>query len=175
MEKDHKILENQSIFDVANITLGGFDNIYIGLIKLNPSITSINLDLNTISSNDVKFEDLYYQSKTVQLQLNVPKNNNIINFKGLENQNIYDIALMKYGAIDNIYDLILNNNLVSINDLDVSFKNITFDTNKIINENIVNQVSAKNYIFATLLGSNEDGIVWDGIDDVWDGIDYLAF
>lgn len=175
MEKDHKILANQSIYDIANINLGGFDNIYVGLIKLNSLIPNIDFDLNTIASQTIQFDDLYYQPATLQVQLNVNGQSSLNTVTGLENQSIYDIALMKYGGIDNIYDLIVANNLVSINYLDVGFKTIIFDTEKIINENVTSQVALKNYVFSTLLGSNEDGIVWDGIDDIWDGIDYLSF
>jgi hypothetical protein len=175
MVKDHKILENQSIYDIANINLGGIDNIYLGLIKLNPSIPNIDFDLNTIASKTIQFDDLYYQSATLQVQLNINSQSSIISVTGLENQSIYDIALMKYGGLDNIYDLIVSNNLVSINQLDVAFKTIIFDTEKVINENITKQVASKNHVFATLLFVNEDGVIWDGVDIIWDGTDSIIY
>lgn len=122
MVKGHKVLENQNIFDVANITLGGFDNIYVGLIQQNSNITSIDFDLNTIATENINFDDLYFSSSTIQLQLNVPKQATQKQYVGLENQSIYDMALMKYGSLENIYDLIQKNNLISINEIDVAFK-----------------------------------------------------
>lgn len=77
MVKDHKVLENQNIFDVANITLGGFDNIYVGLIQQNENITSIDFDLNSIATENIKFDDLYFSSSTIQIHLNVPNQSTI--------------------------------------------------------------------------------------------------
>lgn len=173
MVKDHKILENQSIYDVANITLGGFDNIYIGLIQQNTIIDSIDFDLNTIATQNLLYDDIYYKSPTLQIQLDVPTSSSTTIYKGLENQSIYDVVLMNYGGLDNIYSFIQNNDLVSINDLSVAYKSLIFDNTKILNETLVKNVSNKNYNFASIL--LDERFVWDGDFIIWDGTDKLIY
>lgn len=151
MVKGHKVLENQNIFDVANITLGGFDNIYVGLIQQNSNITSIDFDLNTIATENINFDDLYFSSSTIQLQLNVPKQATQKQYVGLENQSIYDMALMKYGSLENIYDLIQKNNLISINEIDVAFKNLIFEDTKVVNLSLTKSITKKGYSFGTVV------------------------
>ena len=175
MVQDHKIQQNETIFDIANITLGGFDNIYLGLISLNLLIPNINTNLNTIATQTIQFDDLYYQSETLQVQLNVVAPSNLKAVKGLENQSIYDLVLMNYGSLDSVFDFIQSNNLVSINELNMAYKNVIFDSTKIINENITKSVASKNYTFATLVFADSDGVVWDGVYDIWDGIFDLGY
>lgn len=173
MEKDLKIQENQSIYDIANAKLGGFDNIYLGLIALNPVLTSIDLDLNTIASQTIKYDDLYYSNPTLQIQLNVTAPTNNYNYKALENQSIYDIALMKYGGLENIYDLIQSNDLFSINNTDISGKTFIFDKTKILNETLTKSISKKGYSFGSLVAFSK--YVWDGEFIIWDGENKLIY
>lgn len=162
MVKDHKVLENQNIFDVANITLGGFDNIYVGLIQQNENITSIDFDLNSIATENIKFDDLYFSSSTIQIQLNVPNQSTIKEYVRLENQSIYDVALMKYGSLESIYELIQKNNLISINELSVAFKNLIFEDTKVVNLSLVKNINKKAYVFGTLQESDGNWILSTG-------------
>lgn len=151
MEKDYKIVENQNIYDVANILLGGFDNIYVGLIQPNDVISSINFDLNTIATKNIIYDDIYYSSSTLQLQLNIANTTSIVEKIGLENQSIYDVVLMNYGGLNNIYKFIQDNDLISINELNVSFKSVIFDKNVVENLSLTKSIKSKGYIFGTLL------------------------
>ena len=172
MVKDHKVLENQNIFDVANITLGGFDNIYVGLIQQNENI--IDFDLNSIATENIKFDDLYFSSSTIQIQLNVPNQSTIKEYVGLENQSIYDVALMKYGSLESIYELIQKNNLISINELSVAFKNLIFEDTKVVNLSLVKNINKKAYVFGTLQEGGGN-FVWDGSFVIWDGTSKLIY
>lgn len=150
MVNDHKIQENQSIYDIANINLGGFDNIYIGLITLNPALTSIDFDLNSIASQSIKYDDAYYSSSTIQIQLNIGAASTKKEVSGLENQSIYDLSITNNGNLENIYELLKENNIISINELNVGLKNIIFDNTKISNLTAVKTINKNGYKIATL-------------------------
>lgn len=173
MVKDYKILENQSIYDVANILLGGFDNIYVGLIQSNEIITSIDFDLNSIVTQNISYDDIYYSSSVLQLQLNISSTSTSIEKKGLENQSIYDVVLSNLGGFDNIYKFIQLNGLVSINDLSVSFKDIIFDSANIEDLSLIKSIKNKGYVFGTL--KKTDRLVWDGNFIIWDGFSKLKY
>lgn len=156
MVKDLKIQENKSIYDIANETLGGFDNIYAGILQLNPAITSIDFDLNTIASDSIYYDDSYYSTPTIQIQLDVKNPSPIVTITGLENQSIYDIVLMTYGDLGSVYDFIKSNGIVSLNDLSVAMKTFTFDLNNMVNGSLYASVKKSGYIFSTLTQGDSD-------------------
>ena len=163
MVKDLKIQENKSIYDIANETLGGFDNIYAGILLLNPTITSIDFNLNTIASDKIYYDDSYYSIPTIQIQLDVKKPNPTVTITGRENQSIYDIVLMTYGDIGSVYEFIKSNGVVSLNDLSVGMKTFTFDSNNIVNGPLISSIKKNGYIFATLKQSTSEFLLQENL------------
>jgi len=151
MVKGLKIQENKNIFDVANETLGGFDNIYAGILQINPGISSIDFDLNLIATQYIYYEDSFYSTPTIQIQLDVKKTSPVVVINGLENQSIYDIVLMTYGDLGSVYDFITSNGIVSLNDLSVAMKTFTFDSSNTVNGPLIASVKKNGYVFATLI------------------------
>lgn len=150
MVKGLKIQENKTIYDISNETLGGIDNIYAGILQLNPAITSIDFDLNTIASSLVLYDDSFYSTPTIQIQLDVKKPSPIVVINGLENQSIYDIVLMTYGDLGSVYDFITSNGIVSLNALSVAMKTFTFDSSNTVNGPLFTSIQKSGYTFATL-------------------------
>lgn len=157
MELDYKSQKGQTVFDVSNITLYGMDNIVLGLLK--PSNISLTSDLNT---DDLIYDDSYIEDKTIQLELNVTAQNPIYYVTGKENQSIFDLCIMNYGNLDKLTEMLKDNsNLVSINDIDVSLKQVIFNEKKLVDAYVVFNINKKRYSFATIEKSSylllEDG------------------
>lgn len=150
MVKDLKILEGRSIYDIANDVLGGFDNIYAGIIQINPVIESIDFDLNTIATQSIRYDDAYYSTPILQIQLDVKLSNPVTEFKGLENQSIFDAVLMTYGNLGNTFDFIKENGIVSLNNQSIALKNLIFDTNNVTDISLFRAIKSKRYVFASL-------------------------
>jgi len=170
MELDYKVNSGQSIFDVSNLVLLGMDNIVMGL--LSPSNKSL---ISVLTLETLIYNDSYVQDKTIQLQLDVPKTNPDYVVKGKDGQSTFDLCVMNYGNLDKLVSMIQeNSNLVSINDIDVSLKEINFNANKSIQDYTVSAIAKKGYIFGTLQKS-ELGFVWDGEFVIWDGVSKLIY
>lgn len=162
MELDYKSKSGQTIFDVSNIALYGLDNIVLGL--LSPSNKSLS---STLSVEELKYNDTYIQESTIQLQLSVPKSSSIYVVKGLGNQSILDVCLMNYGNLDFLVSMLQeNSNLVSINDMNVSLKDINFNANKSIQEYTVSSIKKKRVLFGTLYRAEDNN--WILRDGTWD-------
>lgn len=150
MELDYKSQLGQSIFDVSNITLYGMDNIVMGL--LSPSSKSLN---SILATDSLVYNNDYVQNSTIQLQLDVPASKPNYVIKGLDGQSTFDLCLMKYGNLDVLVSLIQeNSDLVSINDIDVSLKEINFSTNKSDQNYTVSTIAKKGYVFGTIDKTN---------------------
>lgn len=69
---------------------------------------------------------------------------------------------MKYGSLESIYELIQKNNLISINELSVAFKNLIFEDTKVVNLSLVKNINKKAYVFGTLQESDGNWILSTG-------------
>lgn len=134
----------QDIFDVANLTLAGFDNIYAGIIAKN-SGESIVQALPTVMT----YDDFYYNNSTIQIQLDPPATNIIGTIAGKQNQSIYDICLQCYGSLDYMLKLMVDSDIISLNELSAESLNFIFDTT-VGDVYTVNSANSKGYVFATL-------------------------
>src|ERR1700752_3542114 len=122
MYKKTQILSNQTIWDVANINYGGFDNI-MTLIPLNAGLVNINVNLENFVAKQIIYDDVYYTDQTPQIQLSAPKAvDPIQSSNGFEYQNIFDVALMKYGDLGMTLKLIQDSGISSINDISAGGK-----------------------------------------------------
>lgn len=171
MELDYKTKIGQTLFDVSNITLYGMDNIVLGLLK--PSNKSL---INSLSIETLVYDDSYTQDNTLQLELTPETKSDTYSVKGQDSQSIFDLCIMNYGNLDKMFTMIQDNtNIVSINDVDVSLKDITFNTKKLTDAYVPSIISKKRYTFATIDKNTLSNTVWDGSNDIWDGLNDLAY
>lgn len=149
--KTTKILSNQTIWDISNNVYGGFDNI-ITLIQLNPDLESIDADLQDFATDTLSYDSVYYVSRTPQLQLNTPTiTSSIKQVSGQSNQSIYDLVLDKYGDLGMMVKFIQDNeNLSSINDLNVVGKTFNFDSDENKSGALKAVIEKRGYVFASL-------------------------
>jgi hypothetical protein len=164
MQQEIKVKSGQSIYDMALFCYNDASLVYV-LISENPTITSILMDLTAM--------DLVYTPRKVvkfEAKENSNKINKIVTIKNT--QSLFDLSLQYYGGIDFIYDLIQKNTFVdSILSNELNGYNLVNTENK----NYVNSFYEKRDI---TLGTNipkSQNYIWDGIDDIWDGVDYLIY
>lgn len=149
MLRASKIKSSQSIFDLANISMGGFDKI-MTLIQLNPEFESINVNLDNFVAKSFTYEDSYYKSSASQLELKAPKAKSVENtITGKEGQTIYDLVIMGTGNLDNLMAIIkANGSIFELNTPTVTLKQCKFDTSKIADSSVVSQIKSKGYILS---------------------------
>ena len=125
MQSERKILYNEDIFGIA-IDIGyTIDNVY-KLITENPSITSINYDLNANPGLVLEYDPNFKVKKpqsVFQYASRVNLTNGVI--KAQNDQSLFDIALMSTG-IENVINLVNDNNLSNIDNTVLEGKIITF-------------------------------------------------
>jgi len=147
MELGYKVKDNQDMFSVSNLLLNGLDNIVFGLVK--PSNKSL---ISTLTPLEVlTYDDSYEIVNIIQIGLNEVKASTQYKVEGLENQSTFDVCLMNYGNLDNLFKMISDNtNIVSVTDIDAAYKTFTLDSNKVNNNYIKNTIVKKGYSFGTI-------------------------
>ena len=81
------------------------------------------------------------------------------NFTVQEGQSIYDVVLQKYGTLDNLFTIFVDNATLTINDDLTSLQQVKIDTDIVGNEDIKNQ-----YIRTSFITNNADADYTEIID-----------
>ena len=126
MQKEVKVLNGQTIFDVALYCYNDATLVY-NLINENPFITDILMNLTGYTLVYTPVEIVKNEAEQ-----NTKKINKIVTIK--QNQSIFDLSLQYYGSIENVYDLIQSNSY---------FDSILTDN---FNANVLNYTSEVNYV-----------------------------
>lgn len=150
MLREAKILQNQTIYDLGNLLLGGNGNIYRGLIQLNDYMESIDDDLADFIGRSVVYDDQYYQKPAPGLNQSAPVVPDQYEKVGRDGQSFYDACLMEYGSLDNVMKLIQDSGIVSTAQVDVSGKLLNFSRSSVTNQAIVNVITKKGQVYTTL-------------------------
>lgn len=116
-----EVRDGESIFDVLAKNNIPLDNLYE---VLQDNGISLESSVKTIAVKE------YPQ---IPPELKTPSNstNSIGMIKVLEGQSIFDVCLMTYGSFENMYKLIQDNDIDSINDNEIAQKTLTFDKDSI--------------------------------------------
>lgn len=131
------VREGQTIFDLS-IKTYGLDNIY-KLIQEN-GIESINATL--VSGQVITYDETFVIPSAPDVS---PTQRAVVSsiktFTGRENQSVYDLCLMAYGSLDNLYKLIQDSNIDNTNERSFYQKIVTYDenftTDKIFYERVI--------------------------------------
>ncbi len=149
MLQGRSIEDQLTIWDYSNILLGGFDNVVLGLMVNNPDFESIDVDLDDFVGKTIAWDDSYYKSQTVQLQLSNTSTSEPYNYgTGLDGQTLYDLILMNRGSLDNIVQTLVLNNWDNINNHIVTGTLFKFDKLK-SNDSLTTVINKKSYVFGS--------------------------
>jgi hypothetical protein len=157
MQKEVKVLNGQSIFDIALYCYNDATLVY-NLINENSIITDINMNLTGLNLVYTPIEIIKYEAKE-----NPNKVNKVVTIK--KEQSLFDLSLQYYGAIDNVYNLIQSNSYLDsilTDNFNANVLNYTSETNYVnsyFSKNLIDIATKPNGI--TIEGSNyllqEDG------------------
>ncbi len=137
------IQQNINILD-ETLKLYGDISYITHLMGLNPSFNNIT---DSLSVNSVVIYDDFVINEINDIIPPIVPVSNYFNYKGVENQNIFDIATRFYGSIDNIIDLMINN--PSIDTITQSMKNISLNVLKTSNNINVVYYNTNNSLLTT--------------------------
>jgi hypothetical protein len=126
MQKEVKVLNGQSIFDIALYCYNNATLVY-NLINENSIITDINMNLTGLNLVYTPIEIIKYEAKE-----NPNKVNKVVTIK--KEQSLFDLSLQYYGDVENVYDLIQSNSYLD---------SILTDN---FNANVLNYTSEVNYV-----------------------------
>jgi hypothetical protein len=149
MQKEVKVLNGQSIFDIALYCYNDATLVY-NLISENSIITDINMNLTGLNLVYTPIEIIKYEAKE-----NPNKVNQLVTIR--KEQSLFDLSLQYYGSVDNVYDLpysegvtygdiflqaekdfsIYNFELADVKDLMEQFRMLKTEVNKLIEKNNV--------------------------------------
>lgn len=139
--KLYKIKSDETIIDAVINTYGNLNNVY-SFILLN-NLDSIESVL--IPTTDLSYNTNLINFKPSQLYLNTITLSPTKVIKTFDYQSTYDVCLQNYGTLDKMYELITNNDFISVDDSDIQLKDIIIKTNLEVQN--YKKISAK---FATL-------------------------
>ena len=148
MQKEVKVLNGQSIFDIALYCYNNATLVY-NLINENSIITDINMNLTGLNLVYTPIEIIKYEAKE-----NPNKVNKVVTIK--KEQSLFDLSLQYYGDVENDYDLIQSNSYLDSILTDNFNANVLNYTSKV---NYVNSYFSKNLID---IATKPQGIIIEG-------------
>jgi len=148
MQKEVKVLNGQSIFDIALYCYNNATLVY-NLINENSIITDINMNLTGLNLVYTPIEIIKYEAKE-----NPNKVNKVVTIK--KEQSLFDLSLQYYGDVENVYDLIQSNSYLDSILTDNFNANVLNYTSKV---NYVNSYFSKNLID---IATKPQGIIIEG-------------
>lgn len=152
MQKEVKVLQGQTIFDIALYCYNDSSLVY-NLINENSFITDILMDLTGYTLVYTPIEIVKYEAK-----LNIKKENKVVTIR--QEQSLFDLSLQYYGSIENVYDLIQENNYLenilsnNYNGNVLNYKSDTNYVNSYFSKNLINIGTNIIYNYNYLLQEN---------------------
>lgn len=152
MQKEVKVLNGQTIFDIALYCYNNATLAY-NLINENPFITDILMDLTCYNLVYTPIEVVKYEA-----QLNTNTINKSVTIK--KEQSLFDLSLQYYGTIENVYDIIQNNNYLdsiltdNYNGNILNYSSEINYVNNFYNKNLINIGTKPNIVNDYLLQEN---------------------
>ena len=120
--------DGSTVYDLCMKAYGSLNYLF-KFIKDNPIITSLDYDLKTAPGQQFVYDPLFVINTPPDIKPRPPIVNNIRSISAHSGQTIYDLCLMTYGNLGNIFKLIKENNIDNLNKVDLTGKVLTYDIN----------------------------------------------
>lgn len=118
------------------------------------TVTSFSITgINTVSINEAVYDPSLYVSSPPELTQSAVIPSTIQTLQGQEGQTVYDLCMMSYGDIGQIYQLLQDSGISSINETDLSQQLFTYDTTFIADSTFYNYIVSEDIIMNTGEGS----------------------
>lgn len=123
----YKVQYGQTIYDVILNTYGRFEYV-LKLIAENPFIDSVDYDFDANPGAEISWDSTFIIPQPPEMDRNSTANSELsASIIATNGQSIYDLCLMTYGDLKYVYKLMTDNNIVSLNDTNLSGKKIIFN------------------------------------------------
>lgn len=144
----YRVLDGMSIFDVAINTYGNA-SFAVQLLQDNPTNFP---DWNTIIPGDVFFDETQIVKIVPGIQLTADAvDDGQRSIKGIANQSIFDVAMVTYGTIDKVVELIRDSDNLPLSYILADDRTFYFNLNKTSDINL--------YIFLSRPGTAVGGTI----------------
>ena len=144
-----KVFNGQNIFDKVIETYGSLDLTY-KLIQDNPDVSSIDADLDTLPGLTLSYDPSFVVNTPPELDrsASLPVSS-ITTIKLQTGQSIFDAGIMTYGDIGQIYKLIQDSDIDSINQTSLAQRTLTYDLNLVTDNAIYSLIKSGGFVLAT--------------------------
>ena len=126
----------QSIYDLMLATYGLLELTY-KLIQENANITSLDFDFDANPNETIEYDNTFVVSVPAQLDRSSTVTEvTEASINTVDRQTLFDLCLMSYGNLENLYKLIADNSISTVDEVNLNGRVITFDKT-LISDNIV--------------------------------------
>ncbi len=148
---NYYVTYGQTIYDIVLATYKRFEYTY-KLLQDNPFIDSVDYDFDANPGAVVSWDETFFIPPPEVFNLDAEDTEpDTAYITATEGQSVYDLVLMTYGDLKYTYKLLQDNNIVSLNNTNLSGKKIIFNP-KLINDigfynHLINKKKVVNTIF----------------------------
>lgn len=147
---EYSVQYGQTIYDIVLATYGRFEYTF-KLIQENPFIDSLDYDFNANPGAVISWDNTFVIPPPPETNRDAEAANEVTAFIIATNgQSIYDLCLMTYGDLKYLYKLVQDNNILSLNDTNLSGKKITFNPTLIHDIGFYNFLAQKIKVINTI-------------------------
>lgn len=125
MQSEYSVKYGESLIDVIMNTYGDLNQAF-RLIQDN-DIENLDIDLNDFPDINIEYEIIPKVPADLKVNSSLDTNTTLT-LKAINRQSLFDIALMTYGKIDNIFLLIQDNGVANLNDAAIDQVIFSFDS-----------------------------------------------
>lgn len=145
--QSYLIKSGDDIFTISNNTLNSLDKLYTILIA---NEIDINTDIETIATKKLTYDSIYITTTKPAIKTKNPSTSTIILFNTNDGQTIYDTCLQSLGTLDNLVQFLVNNDIETIDNVEVGLRTLIFDYKKVSNYGVYNNLINNNIKYITL-------------------------
>ncbi len=148
---NYYVTYGQTLYDILLATYGSSEYT-LKLLKENPFIDSVNYDFDANPGAVISWDENFVIIAPPVLNIStVDEDSDTSYITARQGQSIYDLVLMTYGDLKYTIKLLKDNNIVSLNNTNLSGKKIIFNPKLINDIDFYNHLNNKNKIINTLL------------------------
>jgi len=126
----HRTSQGQSVYDVVMSVYGSLD--YIGqLLTENSNLAAIAYTLTDEPAVDIEYDaDVIRNKPPVIFRTTTSEETTTQTYRAMDGQSVYDVALMTYGSLDRLIELVNDSGFGSTNNTNLGGAGFTFDSSK---------------------------------------------
>lgn len=127
---NYRTQQGQSIYDVVIGVYGSIDH-FAQLLTENAELATVAYTLTDASAIDIEYDaDVVKNKPPVIYRPSASTTTTLRTYNGQDGQSVYDVAMMTYGSLDRLIELISDSSFGSTNNTNLGGVGFTFDSSK---------------------------------------------